>query len=96
MNKAIITNESKEQRELKGANEMAWEMGCELDVPHPNLQALVDKSIPMKVIPNKCVNVVANCPRCGENLEYRKKFHEDEGDVGYCPHCGQALDWSDE
>jgi predicted RNA-binding Zn-ribbon protein involved in translation (DUF1610 family) len=66
-----------------------------IDEKFSNLQSLVDKSIPKKVIPNKCVNVIANCPRCGENLEYRKKFHEDEGDVGYCVNCGQKLDWSD-
>jgi hypothetical protein len=81
--KAIITNESKEQEELSIAIEFAIENGSEV-TPFPNLQALVDKSIPMKPTYPK-EYPVPTCAVCGSNL----------GDNKFCRECGREIDWSD-
>lgn len=56
-----------------------------------DLQELVDKETPMKVIEKLEVPVsyeqYRKCPKC-ENLVSRMWL--------YCPDCGQKLDWSEE
>ena len=55
---------SKDQRELDSANELAWENGCELDMPYPNLQLLIDEHTTMK----QNVNVLIR--ECQARLHY--------------------------
>ena len=71
---------------------------CDYGKAYDQLQELVEKATPKKVIGKQAFNVgfsddfeltidVCYCPTCNKGLY---KFGE------CCYHCGQALDWSDE
>jgi hypothetical protein len=87
--KAIITNESKEQKALNDFLNEEIDNKIYLKDIHiasaEILQALVDKSIPKKV--NGMINdwACANCDSDRGIIEEKP----------YCAVCGQKLDWSD-
>jgi hypothetical protein len=93
--KAIITNESKEQESLDRIKNDSLSYISQASVRSylkvelqkgdlENLQALVDKSIPMKPTYPK-EYPVPTCAVCGSNL----------GDNKFCRECGREIDWSD-
>jgi hypothetical protein len=74
MNKAIITNESKEQKMFETILDRTKTTGLPRE-DYFLLKALVDKSKPMKVVDGKCNNCnnevslyVNYCDDCGQNL----------------------------
>jgi hypothetical protein len=102
--KAIITNESKEQKALNDFLNEEIDNKIYLKDIHiasgEILQALVDKSIPMKVdrqVLHPHMNGihdysnVARCPKCGKPIAiHRDKYVHNDLD------CLQVLDWSRE
>ena len=89
---------NKYQNDLKGASDVAWEIGCDLDEEYPSLKELVDKTIPIKIhhfdTTNFDADVVAFnllngfCPKC---LEDGKRVIVGLTDK-YCLYCGQRLE----
>jgi hypothetical protein len=117
--KAIITNESKEQKSLDWIGKQRFKAHGGfaphyLDIKNTdsfkNLQALVDKSIPMKVkdlIFMSCFTendyiIKAYCPNCNSKFIDYNKDNQIKGmsptyqrNKKHCNMCGQTLDWSD-
>jgi hypothetical protein len=93
--KAIITNESKEQKALNDFLNEEIDNKIYLKDIHiasgEILQSLVDKSIPIKLKDAYYEDGIVEsgyCPNCG--------LEQDDGDKDvHCRDCGQALDWSD-
>jgi hypothetical protein len=99
--KAIITNESKYQDDLDWIGKQRFKAHGGfaphyLDIKNTdsfkNLQALVDKSVHMKVTDKKYPFMDMNgiCPGCGDRIDSdcNEEHHLDSD-------CLQALDWSD-
>jgi hypothetical protein len=91
MNKAIITNESKYQDDLNYVTTPRdkWIDATLYRIHKSNLQALVDKSIPMEIIDK---GFHAECPKCNGIIE--KELFTETGvivKVNSCPICGQKL-----
>jgi hypothetical protein len=96
--KAIITNESKEQEALNDFLNEEIDNKIYLKDIHiasgEILQALVDKSIPMKIYRQDEDGVLGECPCCSDRIDMSCRHYQKES-PNHCPNCGQKLDWSD-
>jgi hypothetical protein len=59
-----------------------------------DLQRIVDKEKPMKVIYKVTLWSKHECPKCHESIDCDDDYYN--WHMNYCPHCGQRLDWKGE
>lgn len=92
----LLKNWAKNDR--KAFSPTHWE---NIEKHSKNLQELVDKETPRKVVSNTNIEPYWVCPVCGNFLIEKseasslKPFVKHVFLDGYCHKCGQRLDWSE-